>query len=59
MIKDHYLSAQMNNLQSAYETLGLATQREEQRLQRQDPKKAQQAERLGMGLGTKTSVHIN
>ena len=47
------MCVQLVTLQSAYENMGLANQREEQRIKRQDPRKAEQAERLGMGLGIK------
>ncbi|XP_018009492.1 ADP-ribosylation factor GTPase-activating protein 2 isoform X2 [Hyalella azteca] len=46
----------LTSLQSAYESLGLATQREEDRIKKQDPRKAEQATRLGMGLGARTDV---
>ncbi|KAF2363368.1 Arf GTPase activating protein [Trinorchestia longiramus] len=46
----------LTSLQSAYESMGLESQREEERIKRHDPKKAEQAGRLGMGLGVRTGV---
>lgn len=49
-----FLSLQLQSLERAYEDMSLAGKREEERMKRIDPKKAQQAERLGMGLGMRT-----
>ena len=49
-------SLQLASLQEAYENMGLASKREEARMQKVDPKKAAQAERLGMGLGSRGGV---
>nr|XP_053638602.1 ADP-ribosylation factor GTPase-activating protein 2-like [Cherax quadricarinatus] len=43
----------LQNLERVYEDMSLAGKREEERMKRVDPKKAQQAERLGMGLGAR------
>lgn len=48
------LGLQLQNLERAYEDMSLAGKREEERMKRVDPMKAQQAERLGMGLGMRT-----
>ena len=47
---------QLQNLERAYEDMSIAGKREEERMKKLDPKKAQQAERLGMGLGVRRSV---
>ena len=44
---------QLQSLERAYEDMSLAGKREEERMKRTDPMKAQQAERLGMGLGVR------
>lgn len=49
-----FTSLQLQSLERAYEDMSLAGKREEERMKRTDPKKAQQAERLGMGLGIRT-----
>ncbi|CAL4071532.1 unnamed protein product, partial [Meganyctiphanes norvegica] len=46
----------MVSLEKAYDNLGVSHKREEERIKRTDPKKAQQAERLGMGLGIRSGV---
>ncbi|XP_045606772.1 ADP-ribosylation factor GTPase-activating protein 2 isoform X3 [Procambarus clarkii] len=46
----------LQNLERAYEDMSLAGKREEERMKRVDPKKAQQAERLGMGLGARSGA---
>ncbi|XP_042213212.1 ADP-ribosylation factor GTPase-activating protein 2-like isoform X5 [Homarus americanus] len=46
----------LQNLEQVYENMSLAGKREEERMKRVDPKKAQQAERLGMGLGVRSGA---
>ncbi|XP_050721378.1 ADP-ribosylation factor GTPase-activating protein 2-like isoform X2 [Eriocheir sinensis] len=46
----------LQSLERAYEDMSLAGKREEERMKRTDPKKAQQAERLGMGLGIRSGA---
>ena len=41
----------MNDLTATYAKMGVDSQKEEERIARTDPKKAEQASRLGMGLG--------
>lgn len=45
---------QMVSMRLAYQDLSVERRQEEQRLQRSDPKKAQQFERLGMGGAQKS-----
>ncbi|XP_066964996.1 ADP-ribosylation factor GTPase-activating protein 2 isoform X2 [Macrobrachium rosenbergii] len=46
----------LQNLERAYEDMSIAGKREEERMKKVDPKKAQQAERLGMGLGVRSGA---
>ncbi|XP_047474418.1 ADP-ribosylation factor GTPase-activating protein 2-like isoform X4 [Penaeus chinensis] len=46
----------LQSLERAYEDMSIAGKREEERMMRVDPKKAQQAERLGMGLGARSGA---
>ncbi|XP_045132742.1 ADP-ribosylation factor GTPase-activating protein 2-like isoform X6 [Portunus trituberculatus] len=46
----------LQSLERAYEDMSLAGKREEERMKRTDPMKAQQAERLGMGLGVRSGA---
>ncbi|XP_071532925.1 ADP-ribosylation factor GTPase-activating protein 2 isoform X6 [Panulirus ornatus] len=46
----------LQTLERAYEDMSLAGKREEERMKRVDPQKAQQAERLGMGLGARSGA---
>ncbi|KAK4329352.1 hypothetical protein Pmani_000301 [Petrolisthes manimaculis] len=46
----------LQSLERAYEDMSLAGKREEERMKRTDPKKAQQYERLGMGLGARSGA---
>ncbi|KAK3883160.1 hypothetical protein Pcinc_012493 [Petrolisthes cinctipes] len=46
----------LQSLEKAYEDMSLAGKREEERMKRTDPKKAQQYERLGMGLGARSGA---
>lgn len=46
----------LQSLERAYEDMSIAGKREEERMKRVDPKKAQQAERLGMGLGVRSGA---
>ncbi|XP_068238045.1 ADP-ribosylation factor GTPase-activating protein 2 isoform X3 [Palaemon carinicauda] len=46
----------LQSLERAYEDMSIAGKREEERMKKVDPKKAQQAERLGMGLGVRSGA---
>jgi len=53
-ISEEEMQDQMVSMRLAYKDLSVEQTREEERLKRSDPKKAQQVERLGMGFAAKT-----